>query len=86
MGKYGRGLNREIVGAVNRGILVEPLTAEKVRAYAKSNGWDIPETYIVVALSNGASSEHTITYRKYFDSLGGGKYRVKGQFRGTKYF
>jgi hypothetical protein len=86
MPKYGRGLNREIVGAVNQGILTEPLTAAKVRQYAESRGWNSPDAYIDVALSNGASSEHSQTYRKYFDALGGGKYTVKRQYKGAKWF
>ena len=85
MPKYGRGLNREIVGAVNRGVLAEPLTTEKIRTFALSMGWNIPESYILVALANGTSSEHSLSYQKYFDALGDGKYKVKRQFRGANW-
>jgi hypothetical protein len=38
--KYGRGLNREVVAAVNRGELAEPLTTDTVRQLAAS--WPSP--------------------------------------------
>ena len=38
MPKYGRGLNREIVGAVNQGIIVEPFSVSDIRHFAKDAG------------------------------------------------
>ena len=85
MAKYGRGFNREIVGAVNQEHLVEPLTTDKIRRYSKSRGWDISENYINVALSNGSSPDHSLTYVKYFEALGSGEYEVKKQFKGARW-
>jgi len=36
MPKYGRGLNREIVSAVNRGIIVEPFGTPEIKKFAFS--------------------------------------------------
>ena len=71
MTKYGRGLNRELVAAVNSGIVSEPFTVSDVRRVIREKGWkpEPPEEYVVVALSNGASEEHSHTYKKYFSSL-----------------
>ena len=82
MAKYGRGLNREIVAAVNRGELSEPLTTTSVRQLAALRGWKPAENLVLVALANAASDDHSPTYRKYFQSLGGGKYRVREEYRG----
>jgi hypothetical protein len=35
MPKYARGLNREIVGAVNQGIIIEPFSVADIRQFAK---------------------------------------------------
>jgi hypothetical protein len=71
MAKYGRGLNRELVAAVNSGIVSEPFTVSDVRKVIREKGWkpEPPEEYVVVALSNGASEDHSYTYKKYFRSL-----------------
>lgn len=82
MAKYGRGLNREIVAAVNRGELAEPLTADSVRRLAAERGWKPTAKHIIVTLANAASDDHSPTYRKYFRSLGSGRYRVRDEFRG----
>ena len=82
MAKYGRGLNREVVAAVNRGELSEPLTTASVRHLAALRGWKPAENLVLVALANAASDSHSPTYRKYFRALGGGKYRVREEFRG----
>ena len=82
MAKYGRGLNREIVAAVNRGELSEPLTTASVRQLAALRGWKPAENLILVALGNAASDDHSPTYRKYFRSVGRAEYRVRDEYRG----
>lgn len=37
MAKYGRGLNREIVAAFNRGKMNQPFCAASVRGFAREN-------------------------------------------------
>ena len=64
MPKYGRGLNREVVAAVNGGFIAEPFTVKEVRWLIKEKGWkpEPPEEYVVVALANGASDNHSYWY------------------------
>ena len=83
--KFGRGLNREIVGAVNRGELTEPLTTQAVREFALKRGWAVRETHLRVTLANATSSGHSPTYRKYFEAVGRGQYRVRTEFRGAEW-
>ncbi len=85
MPKYGRGLNREVVAAVNKGSITEPFTVREVRRLIKEKGWkpEPPEVYIVVALANGASENHSPTYKKYFLSAGEGLYRLRTKYKGT---
>ena len=77
MPKYGRGLNREVVAAVNEGFISEPFSVREVRSLVKRKGWtpEPPEEYIVVTLANGASESHSPTYKKHcelpVDVLGG---------------
>ncbi len=81
MPRYGRGLNREIVSAVNEGIIREPFSVADVKAFTQSRGWDVPDTYLNVCLANAASDQHSATYKKYFLSLGNGKYEVKQEYK-----
>lgn len=74
--RYGKGLNREVVDAVKRGVITEPFSVSDVRNLAKQKGWDVPETYLRVCLANGTSETHSHTYGKYFVSLGDGKYKL----------
>ncbi len=85
MAKYGRGLNREIVAAVNRGEIPERFTIREVKAFASNNGWMIPDTYTTVTLANAASMSHSPTYKKYFEALGGGEYRLLPEFKGSRW-
>ena len=78
---YGRGLNREIVSAVNQGIIQEPFSVAQVKLFAKSKGWEVPDTYLNVCLANAASDSHSTTYKKYFFSLGSGKYEIKQEYK-----
>jgi len=86
LSKFGRGLNREIVGAVNRGELAEPLTIEVVREFALRSGWAVRETHLRVTLANAASRGHSPTYRKYFEPVGRGRYRVRREYRGVEWY
>lgn len=85
LSKFGRGFNREIVGAVNRGELREPLTTATVLEFALRRGWAVRETHLRVTLANAASSSHSPTYRKYFEAVGRGRYRVRQEFRGAEW-
>ena len=87
MAKYGRGLNRELVAAVNSGIVLEPFTVSDVRKVIREKGWkpEPPDEYVVVALSNGASEEHSLSYKKYFRSLGDGQYMLRPEFKGERW-
>jgi hypothetical protein len=87
MAKYGRGLNREMVAAVNSGLISEPFSTKDVRALIHKEGWQPEPTdnYINVALANGSSVRHSPTYKKYFASIGDGQYKLKEQFKGDKW-
>ena len=87
MPKYGRGLNREVVAAVNRGSITEPFTVGEVRQLIKEKWWKPgpPEVYIVVALANGASDNHSPTYKKYFLSVGDGLYKLRSEYKGIEW-
>ncbi|WP_025436198.1 hypothetical protein [Peptoclostridium acidaminophilum] len=74
MAKYGRGLNIEFVAAVKNGEINEPFCTKDVRDFAKNRGWNPSEKYIAVLLPNGASDEHSQTYKKLFVSIGNGLY------------
>ena len=87
MPKYGRGLNREVVAAVNMGDITEPFSVREVRHLIREKGWkpEPSEKYVVVALANGASDYHSPTYKKYFISAGDGLYKLRTQYRSTKW-
>jgi len=85
MPKYGRGLNREIVGAVNQGIIIEPFSVADIRQFAKECGWDVPENYLIVSLANASSKDHSFTYKKYFQSLGNGRYQLISKYHGSEW-
>ena len=81
MPKYGRGLNKEIVSAVNQGIIQEPFSVAQIKSFTKSRGWEVPDKYLNVCLANAASDQHSTTYMKYFLTLGNGKYSVKQEYK-----
>lgn len=87
MAKYGRGLNRELVAAVNTGLISEPFSVKDVRKLIEVKGWwpSPPEAYITVALANGASDEHSETFKKYFVSIGDGTYKLRLDYKGSKW-
>jgi hypothetical protein len=85
MSKYGRDLNREVVAAINQGFIDEPFSVREVRWLIRERGWDPPPTdkYIVSALANGASDDYSLTYGKYFCSVGNGFYSLRPEYQGT---
>lgn len=85
MVKHGRGLNREIVGAVNQGVIEEPFSVVQIRELIAQKNWDITEGYITVSLPNGSSITHSSNYKKYFESLGNGQYQILEQFKGVRW-
>jgi hypothetical protein len=84
MAKYGRGLNPEIVSAVNARVITEPFSTKDVRKLIKLKNWkpEPSENYINVTLANGASEKHSISYRKYFLSVGDGHYKLREKYKG----
>lgn len=87
MPKYGRGLNRELVAAVNAGIIKEPFSISDIKELISIKNWNPSPTlsYINVTLSNAASEEHSLTYKKYFIALGGGKYKLRDTYRDSEW-
>lgn len=85
MAKYGRGLNREIVGAFNKGQIKETFSVKDIKKFVSSRGWNIPETYLNICLSNGASTKHSPTYIKYFQSVGEGLFTVAKTYIGEQW-
>jgi len=75
--KYGRGMKVEVVEAIRRGKLKQPLTTKDVREYMHSNGWYPSENFVNVFLSNHSNPEHSKSYQKIFESMGNGKYFLK---------
>lgn len=76
MSKFGDGLNIEFVRAVKKGQIAEPFTKGTVEKFASNKGWNPSPRYVSVMLANGSSLTHSPTYKKYFVSLGDGKYRL----------
>jgi hypothetical protein len=83
--KFGRGLNREIVAAVNTGELLEPLSTASVLDLVNRRGWKVSPNMINVTLGNAASETHSLTFKKYFESIGRGQYRVRDEYRGLNW-
>jgi len=84
MAKYGRGLNREVVAAVNARLITEPFSTKDVRKLIKLKNWkpEPTENHINVTLANGASEKHSVSYKKYFLSIGDGHYKLRAQYKG----
>lgn len=87
MAKYGRGLNRELVGAVNAGEIKERFSIADVKKLIALRKWDPPPTqsHINVTLSNASSEYHSLTYKKYFIALGDGEYKLRDEYRGSEW-
>lgn len=58
------------------GQIKEPFNVNDVRLFTENKGWDITDTYINVCLANAAAENHSLTYKKYFESIGDGKYKI----------
>jgi hypothetical protein len=82
MTKHGEGLGLEIVKGVNQGILIEPLTTKKVKDFCKLKGLNATENHMSVILANATSNNHSPTYRKFFERISRGEYRVINKYRG----
>jgi len=76
MSKYGSGLNVEFAHTVKLGLINEPFNSSDVKNFAISKGWKPSPNYISVLLANGASEKHSLTYKKYFTSVGNGLYML----------
>ncbi len=74
MAKYGVGFSAEFAWAVTQGIIQEPFCVDDVKRFAELKGWKPSENYLNVVLPNGSSEKHSLTYKKYFSSVGDGKY------------
>ncbi len=87
MAKFGRGLNREVVAEVNSGTITEPFSVADVRKMIQRKAWKPAPTdkFVDSCLADAASENHSLTYKKYFESIGGGNYRVRGAYKGKKW-
>ncbi len=82
MAKFGRGVNREVVAAVNTGELREPLTVHSVRYLVAKRGWTPSPELVLAALENASSDDHNLSYTKYFRAVGRGRYELRDEYRG----
>ena len=80
MPKYGNGLNREIMEAVRQGELPNKLNYDRILGFARGKGWDVTDSYLRVALTNGSAENHSRNYKKYFEKTGEGEYRVRKEY------
>jgi hypothetical protein len=46
---------------------------------------ELRQNLVLVALANAASDDHSPSYRKYFRSVGRGRYRVRDEYRGLNW-
>jgi predicted HNH restriction endonuclease len=88
MVKHGEsGLGYEIIKAVNQGEIIEPLTYQKIKRYCKDYGIPASDNHIRVILPNASENNHSPNYKKYFERIGKGEYRILPEYRRpTKYF
>jgi hypothetical protein len=77
--KYGRGLGREVIAAVNSGELREPFDTRDLWALIARRGWDAPANSVNVFLHN--SSNDYATNGKYFVHVGRGKFKLRPEYR-----
>lgn len=87
MPKYGRGLNREVVAAVNTGTMPDQFSVSDVRSMVSRKKWcpEPTENYINCCLGNGSSDTYSLTYKKYFRSVGDGMYIVRDEYKGVQW-
>ncbi len=87
MSKFGRGLNREVVAAVNSGSISEPFGVRDVRLLIGEKGWypEPSEKYVSARLANGSKDNSCSTLKKYFYSLGGDMYKLRSEYKGDEW-
>lgn len=81
MAKHGEGLAKEIVKAVNRGEIIEPITTDKVNQLCEKKKFEYSNHTKGVVLSNSEiDATHSPTYKKYFKKISEGEYILLPQF------
>jgi len=80
MAKYGKGLNKEIVDAINRGEIQNPFGIQDVILFTKNRGWNISLRHIGASLSNGCGRDCNGSRIKYFERFYHGAYRLDPKF------
>lgn len=81
MAKHGDGLGYEIVKAVINGEIIEPITFKKVKAFCDKSGIRASENHMRVILSNASENTHSPTYKRYFERVGKGEYKILPEYR-----
>ena len=82
MSKYGEGLAKEIVKAVNNGEIQEPLTRKKVKELCKKKDYKCTQNMLNVILSNSEiNANHSPTFIKYFKKINRGEYVILPEYR-----
>ena len=83
MGKsrYGEGLGKEIIKAINNGELIEPISTQMIKQFCKSKGWDVPDNYTNVYLANSSSEHHSKNFKKCFYNVGENQYVLRDEYR-----
>ncbi|WP_340392868.1 HNH endonuclease signature motif containing protein [Paenibacillus sp. FSL E2-0190] len=81
MAKHGDGLGIEIVKAVINGEIIEPITFQKVKEFCDKKGIQASQNHMRVILSNATENTHSPTYKRYFERVGRGKYKILPEYR-----
>ncbi|WP_278739575.1 HNH endonuclease [Paenibacillus macerans] len=81
MVKHGEGLGYEIVKAVISGEIIEPITFQKVKEFCNTNGIQASQNHMRVILSNATENTHSPNYKRYFERVGKGEYRILPEHR-----
>ncbi|MEK4351125.1 HNH endonuclease signature motif containing protein [Paenibacillus sp. FSL R5-0475] len=84
MVKYGKGLNLEIVDAVNRGEIPEIFNTSNIREFIEKKGWEPSDNYINATLPNAATDSHSPTIKNYFVSKNNGYYELLDHYKRPK--
>ncbi len=81
MAKHGDGLGYEIVKAVINGEIIEPITFKKMKAFCDKSEMQVSENHMRVILSNASENTHSPTYKRYFERIEKGEYRILPEYR-----
>lgn len=82
MTKYGEGLAKEIVKAVNNGEIQEPLTKKEVEKLCEKNNFQYSRNMLNVILPNSEiDATHSPTFKKYFKKICTGQYVILPEYR-----